>query len=200
MSKISLKPSATGTGTYTIEAPAGNLSKTLMLPDEDGTLTTVEQVLANKITLGEAKSATGTSVDFTGIPSWVKRITVMFDGVSTNGSSGILVQIGNESIEISGYVSTGITTTTTSSYVFTTSSTSGFLIRHITPSYLCTGVMELFTNGNNIWIEKATTYQDGSSFNTSVGRKELNLISRIRITTVNGTDQFDAGTINISWE
>jgi len=37
------------------------------------------------LTLATAQTASGTAVDFTGIPSWVKRITVMFSGVSTNG-------------------------------------------------------------------------------------------------------------------
>ena len=39
-------------------------------------------------------STSGTSIDFTSIPSWVKRITVMFNGVSTNGSNNLLIQIG----------------------------------------------------------------------------------------------------------
>ena len=42
-------------------------------------------------TLMTAQNTTsGTSIDFTGIPSWVKRITVMFQGVSTTGSSQVL--------------------------------------------------------------------------------------------------------------
>ena len=40
-------------------------------------------------------STSGTSVDFTSIPSWVKRITVMFNGVSTSGTSNPLVQLGD---------------------------------------------------------------------------------------------------------
>jgi len=48
------------------------------------------------ITSGTAVASTsGTSIDFTGIPSWVKRITVMFDVVSTNGSAIILIQLGD---------------------------------------------------------------------------------------------------------
>jgi hypothetical protein len=48
------------------------------------------------ITSGTAVASTsGTSIDFTSIPLWVKRITVMFAGVSTNGTSPFLVQLGD---------------------------------------------------------------------------------------------------------
>ena len=43
-------------------------------------------------------STSGTSIDFTGIPSWVKRITVMFNGVSTSGTSFKQIQIGSGSV------------------------------------------------------------------------------------------------------
>ena len=77
------------------------------------------------LTLETAKSATSTSVDFTGIPSWVKRVTVMFDGVSTNGASNCLVQIGAGSVTTSGYISTGNAYTNAVNTVGA-SSTAGF--------------------------------------------------------------------------
>ena len=56
------------------------------------------------ITSGTAVASTsGTSIDFTSIPSWVKRITVMFSGVSLSGTSSIYIQIGSGSAEITGY-------------------------------------------------------------------------------------------------
>jgi len=66
-------------------------------------------------------STSGTSIDFTSIPSGVKRITVMFNGVSTSGTSNTQVQIGSGSVETSGYSSSAGYST---SY---TTATSGFL-------------------------------------------------------------------------
>ncbi len=79
------------------------------------------------ITSGTAVASTsGTSIDFTGIPSWVKRITVLFNGMSLNGNVNFLVQIGSGSVTSSGYNSTG-------SYLpggtpGTASSTAGFIM------------------------------------------------------------------------
>lgn len=197
MSKISLKPGSTGTGTYTIEAPAGDLSKTLVLPDEDGTLTTAEQVLANKITLATAKTATGTYVDFTGIPSWAKRITVMFDGVSTNGTSTFLIRIGGSSLEITGYNSSGANAANVAYY-----DSTGFKLSGANAATgLYSGAIILNKINNNTWCSFGILGGFGPVQILSSGSKTLSeVLSQLRITTTNGTDQFDAGTINISWE
>jgi len=46
MSKISLKPNDSGTGTFTLAAPNSNTNRTLALPDETGTVATVENLPA----------------------------------------------------------------------------------------------------------------------------------------------------------
>ena len=48
-------------------------------------------------------STSGTSIDFTGIPSGVKRITIMLKDVSTSGTSYKLIQLGSGSITTTGY-------------------------------------------------------------------------------------------------
>ena len=53
--------------------------------------------------LETAKTATGTSVDFTGIPGWAKKITVMLNGVSTNGTSIPVVRLGSGTVQTTGY-------------------------------------------------------------------------------------------------
>jgi hypothetical protein len=153
------------------------------------------------ITSGTAVSASGTSVDFTGIASTAKRITVMFDGVSTNGSSNPQIQIGAGSVATSGYASTcswlgGTGFTTTGNWA-----TSGFLVVvGGGATNLYGGIATLTTLGNNIWVYSSNlTYGNGSTFclvgagNTTLG----GTLDRVRITTTNGTDTFDAGTINI---
>ena len=142
-------------------------------------------------------STSGTSIDFTSIPSWVKRITVMFNGVSTNGSSLPLIQLGDSGgIENTGYVSAA----GTSDGAGTSTSTAGFVLRSGVASNLIYGSMVItLLNGNTWTATNNTTFANIASW--GAGGKELSAtLDRIRITTVNGTDTFDAGSINILYE
>lgn len=157
--------------------------------------------LSQKITNGTAVSASGTSVDFTSIPSWVKRITVMFSGVSTSGTSNFQVQLGDSGgIENTSYVAYGANTT--ASAIGGTAYTTGFGIRYDTAASLMSGAMTIINVSGNIWV---STHNLVGSTTTNgyygAGNKTLSdVLDRIRITTVNGTDTFDAGTINIIYE
>jgi len=71
-------------------------------------------------------STSGTSIDFTGIPSWVKRITVMFNGVSTNGTSNKQIQLGDSGgFETTGYLGASVQLTDAAS-VNAATITTGF--------------------------------------------------------------------------
>ena len=150
---------------------------------------------------GTAVSASGTSVDFTGIPSWVKRITVMFNGVSTNGTSLIQVQLGDsggfETTSYSGYYA-WISTSSVSG----ASSTTGFQFNSNSAGNNLAGNVVICNLSGNIWTASLMVGSPGAgTSNTGGGVKELSAtLDRIRITTVNGTDTFDAGTINILYE
>jgi hypothetical protein len=155
---------------------------------------------------GTAVSASGTAVDFTGIPSGTKRVTVMFDGVSTSSTSGWLLQIGGASFETSGYVST-VTYTGTGSGG--SSSTAGFIIVPAsagTASNICTGAVTitLLDPLTNDWVHQtvAGLTQSGTVYSVQGGGSKAitGALARVRVTTINGTDTFDAGSINIMWE
>lgn len=176
---------------------------TLSAPDVAGsntqTLVAATGTLAPLIS-GTAVTASGTAVDFTDIPSWVKRVTVMFSGVSTNGASNYLVQIGAGSIVSGGYSSAssvvGLSTAGTQS------STAGFLIRNNQAAAVVSGAVFLSLLSGNTWIASGMVIDTSvpASY-TSGGNVTLSgTLDRIRITTVNGTDTFDAGTINILYE
>jgi hypothetical protein len=161
-------------------------------------VTTNSGAVYDSLQRGTAVTASGTSVDFTSIPSWVKRITVMFNGVSTNGSSFPQVQIGSGSVTTSGYISTA---TSAASTVGTTSATSGFVIRSAAASALISGNMVLTLISGNSWVANHTLKV--TTTETAFGAGDVTLggtLDRIRITTVNGTDTFDAGSINILYE
>jgi hypothetical protein len=144
-------------------------------------------------------STSGTSIDFTGIPSWVRRVTVMFNGVSTSGTSNYLIQIGSGSVTSSGYTSTAGTNGGTG-----TTSTAGFLCTAVTSAadtQLGHAVITLTTSTTYVCSAILAQYSGTTRTNTSGGNVTLGgALDRVRITTVNGTDTFDAGSINILYE
>ena len=152
------------------------------------------------LTAGTAVTASGTSIDFTGIPSWAKRITVMFSGVSTSGTSNILIQLGDSGgIENTGYLgASSFCGSTTSAVNFT----AGIGFNTASAAFVVHGGVSIFLIGSNLWSafgivgrsDGAGTLQTGSSKSLS------DTLTTVRITTVNGTDTFDAGSINILYE
>ena len=156
--------------------------------------------LAQKPTVGTSVPTTsGTAHDITGIPSWVQRVTVTFSGVSTNGTSNWLLQLGAGSIQTTGYASTG--TSFGASSTASTATTSGILIRQDTPANVSSGSVTFTKQSGNTWV--ATGALSASvipSLLTSGGVTLSGALDRIRLTTVGGTDTFDAGSINILYE
>lgn len=188
-------------GSVEINPPTTASNFTATMPA--GTGTVAVQGISGVLVSGTAQASTsGTSIDFTGIPSWVKRITVMLNGVSTNGTSNFLIQIGSGSVTTTGYLSYfGFVNTTTN--IGTSTNTSGFGMWHggavdthyqhavLTPvsgnTWLCTH--------SGAFIAGTTHMVTGSGSITLGGT-----LDRLRITTANGTDTFDAGSINILYE
>ena len=146
-------------------------------------------------------STSGTSIDFTSIPSWVKRITVMFSGVSTSGTSPILLQIGAGSVDATGYNCSGINSDGVN--VGGANYTTGFALRQTSAAMLSGGSVVLNTLGSNIWAVNGFVGTASAVIGIfwTAGNKSLSgTLDRVRITTVNGTDTFDAGSINLLWE
>jgi hypothetical protein len=149
------------------------------------------------ITSGTAVSASGTSIDFTGIPSWVKRVTVMFKAVGISGGANYLVQIGSGSITTTGYVAT-TNGTNQSNLTGGFSSTAGFGLRGGSPLSAISVITLITTNTyvNSSTGKTATTEAQFGAGDVTLG----GALDRVRITTTNGTDTFNAGTINILYE
>ena len=200
------------TSGYTeLDAPAVAGNNNIKLPTGNGS---AYQVVRNGATAGSLEftdkivsgtavaSTSGTSIDFTGIPSWVKRVTVMFNGVSTNGTSNHQVQIGAGSVDVTGYVSTAAKCFNSAANV-TTSATGFIMTSGIGAADLFSGAMTLSLFGSNIWSATFATSMPVATAAAHFGGGTKTLsgtLDRVRITTVNGTDTFDAGSINILME
>lgn len=190
-------PAASG-GTGLTAFPAPSTSGNVLT--SNGTAWTSVAPAASGIVQGTAVASTsGTSIDFTGIPSDAKRIVVMLNGVSTDGTTALLIQLGDsggfENTGYVGYWSAGVGTT----FLY---STAGFPFYSAVGAALPTlgqATISLLT-GNN-WIISGTSYNDTDSAGFMSGAKTLSgTLDRIRVTTPSGSFNFDAGTINIQYE
>jgi len=157
------------------------------------------------ITSGTAVNSTsGTSIDFTGIPSWVKRITVVFNGVSTSGTSPFLIRLGTSGgIVATGYVSCGVSFG--ASTLGATVQTTGISLSNaLVGTYLYGGLATICLLSGNTWSASGSLAAPTiTTSGLTLGSGTIALggtLDRVRITTVNGTDTFDAGSINILYE
>lgn len=154
-----------------------------------------------KMVLGTAVSATGTSTDFTGIPSWAKKITIMFSEVSTNEPTHLLFQIGDSGgIENTGYIASSVVLASTGNAYL--SGTAGLLIYNELISSNFNGeltVLKLTSDVYNLTLNASSS--PDTRIHIGVSSKILSaVLDRIRVTTVSGTAIFDSGTINIMYE
>jgi hypothetical protein len=148
-------------------------------------------------------STSGTSIDFTSLPAGIKRITVMFDGVSTNGTSNLEVQIGDSGgLETSGYLSAACNCFASPDPA---TATTGFLLTgSIAAVTVLNGfiTMTLMDEATNLWISSGNLgASDAAAVQVSGGSKNLSdVLTQLSVKAVNGTDTFDLGNINIMYE
>ena len=192
-----LKQNATDTVTGVVELATDAEAQT-------GTSTSVVLTPANmkasQIILGTPVTlTTQTSVDFTAIPSYVKKISVTMNGLSLSGTASPLIQLGSTTVQTTGYSASSSNLAAAS--LATTNSTAGFIINSAFAGNTLSGVLFLQRHTGNIWVCSGSVTSGGTNLFTSAGSVTLSgTLDRVRITTTNGTDQLDAGTVNISWE
>ena len=197
-------------GSSGVTYPAGGTANTAGA----GVGTTDTQTLTNKtitgavmtsmastvITAGTAVASTsGTSIDFTGIPSWVKQVTILFQGVSTNGTSISLVQLGTSS----GVTATGYISSSTTPGIASSNQTIGFPVTAgQDTAMVLNGAFVVQNISGNIWVATAVTSRSDNNTATLMGGNVTlaAVLDRVRITTVAGTNTYDAGSINILYQ
>ena len=186
-------------GAVTVAAPAVAGSNTLTL--QAATATNAVNTLSTAVA-----STSGTSIDFTGLPSWCKRVTVMFQGVSTNNTTNHIIQLGTGGTPT--YTTSGYLGTCSNVAVASASSTqmsTGFMISNnssAAATYHGNIVLTLINQSTNAWSEIGSLGRSDNSLGYfSAGSIALSgALTAIRITTVGSADTFDAGSINLLLE
>lgn len=191
MSSVIISGDTSGAITVSAPAVAGTNTLTLQAATATNAVNTLETAVA---------STSGTSIDFVSVPAWVKKITVMFQGVSTNSTALWLLQLGTSSgVTTSGYLGYAFNAAGSASSAFSTGFT---LTTDSANTNICHGLVQVVTLGSNnfamsgqlVRSDAFNAYQSGGSI--ALG----GVLDRVRITTVGGTNTFDAGTINLLLE
>lgn len=219
---MTLRLNGSTSGYTEIDAPAIAGSNTLRLPTGNGTNGNVlatdgsgnlSWVDGRRMVLETAKIASGTSVDFFGIPSWVKRVSVNFVNISTGGTSAEIIRIGDSS----GFSASGYEATT--SFIIAggaggangSSSLSGFTLLGVassTPATQLSGrvVIDIVgvSGGLTYWACSGviSRIDAGTYFQKFIaGQKGLSgTLDRVQVTTITGASSFDNGLVNIIYE
>ena len=184
--------STTGSGAVVLQT-----SPTISSPTMSGAVVT--SMASSVITSGTAQATTsGTSFTFSSIPSWVKRITVMFNGVSASGTSGWKIQIGpSGGVATTGYAGSG---GYQSSAVNTVTQTSGIFFNTLTTNTF-SGSVQITNVSGNTWVASGTLGGSGANAIYTGSAVTLSgVLSILTFSTFNGTDTFTAGSINILYE
>lgn len=151
-----------------------------------------------------AVTASGTAVDFTSIPSWVKRVTVMLSAISLSGTALVRFRLGDSTIATSGY--SGVGSYVAAAGAASVAQTAGFdIYTSGTPSSSAaySGSITFVNVSGNTWVASGVFAAAAGNLGTFPVAGTITLttaLTQVRITTSNGTDTFDAGTINILYE
>lgn len=156
-----------------------------------------------RITQGTAVASTsGTSITFSSIPAWAKKITVMFSGVSTSGTSNIMIQVGSGSVTTSGYLGAASQVGGTNAVTGTQFTTGIGVTGANAAANIIHGSVIISNITSNTWVAQGVVAQSNNN-NNNITASSIALggtLDRVVVTTVNGTDTFDAGSINIIYE
>jgi hypothetical protein len=168
-----------------------------------GLVVTMNGGVQRPLISGTSATASGTSVDFLNVPSWVKRITVMLDDVSlTTTASNIGVRIGSGSFEATGYVGGFILVNNTSTSIATFTTLFGLAALNLVADTI-NGALVITNVSGNLWVSQGNFFRDSTGVDAGyavAGSKTTSgVLDRLQI-MLDSTGAFDGGTVNILYE
>jgi hypothetical protein len=189
-----------GTGSYLPMTFYTNGSEQMRISTAGIVTGTAGNLMLVQGTSQTAPFTTNTQCDFTGIPSWAKRVSIILSGVSTSSTSPLLIQLGSGSITSTGYASGGWTSSATYA-----TATNGLLVSAaIVAAAVQHGVYTLALVTGNTWVGSGSIADSSGNNYTGIGSGTIALsgaLDRIRVTTATGTPTFDTGSIiNFQYE
>ena len=198
---VALQAPATVASNLTLTVPAADgTADQSLVTDGSGALSFASRSRLVRTTA--VATTSGTSIDFTSIPNWVRRITVVFTSVSTTGTSPVQIQLGDSGgVETTGYTGTAVAIVSTNS-LFIASYTSGAVLIGVLATTVRSGSMVITNIDGNEWQFSSINANDDVGYLgwTSAIKTLSATLDRVRFTTINGTDTFDAGLVNIIYE
>lgn len=159
------------------------------------------------VALSPVATTSGTSVTLaSGLPSWARKVTIRVVGISTNGTSGYIFQLGTSGGFItSGYTGAG-NKVEDAAATAGNSNGSGFRA-FVPPSAAATldgaFTLELHDSSTNTWVIHglaARSVTTASNYIVSGSIALSGVLTQIRITTTGGADTFDAGSASVRYE
>ena len=206
---MALRLNGSTSGFTTLDAPAVAGSNTLVLPTGNGS---ADQALVTngsgtlsfadrgRMTLSTSQASTsGTAVNFTDVPSWAKKVTILFSGVGTTGANAMTIQIGTGgSYVTSGYAGTGTQSASASSSAL---STTDFRINRSSGVPLA-GSCIIYAFGGNTYVASLVMGATATGAMVQLAGSTITLagvMDRFRVSTTS-TDTFNAGSINVLYE
>jgi len=150
----------------------------------------------------EVVTTSGTEHDFTSIPAGVKVIQMGFENVTLNGTSSLIVQLGDDGgFESSGYNSAS-SRVYSNAAVMLNDGGLGYVIIIGSAARVFSGVLTLVNKDATAhdWGSMHAGKYDSSNSVHGGGWSDLSAeLNSIRVTTINGSDVFDGGAININY-
>ncbi len=151
----------------------------------------------SSIVAGTAQTPTTENADFTGIPSWAKRVTIAFSQLSTDASTAVTLRLGTGGVfATSGYSGAvwngqaGVTLT--SAFLLDVSGQTSATTRD--------GSITLHNVSGNTWVAAGLITRSTIVVSSMTGTVTLGgVLDSVRLLSGSG-NLFDGGSVNVFWE
>jgi hypothetical protein len=188
---IVLLGSTSGSCTLQEQAVAG--TTTLTLPTFNGTV--------GLLVSGTAQTASGSSVDFTGLPAGVRRITVTMTDISFAASGVAKLRLGTSGgLVASGYVSSSTVLSTTPTIAISSVTDGIAQFNAGANATVFTGQIVIVNITGNTWQATGSVVRLNDNSSSLINGYIALGGTLDRLSLVATTSTFDAGTINILYE